>query len=129
MLVASETLAAGERTTTVSRDAEPGPFQDIPGSIWAIFLTAWGLIFATFALVFTVNPAATFVVTIAVSFAVMAFGLPTVMAAQSRCADFKCPAVVHTHTGPLSVAAAGAQIVAVPVCALIGLMAFITLAL
>lgn len=110
-------------------DPEPGPFQDIPGSIWRIFLSAWGLIFLTFALVFTVNRAATFVVTIAVLFAVMAFGLPTVMAAQARRQDVKCPNVIQTRTGPLSVAAAGAQIVAVPVCALIGLATFIALAL
>lgn len=123
-----EMLAEDDRLAP-PRDAEPGPFQDIPGSIWAIFLTAWGLIFATFALVFTVNAAASFVVTISVSFALMAFGLPTVMAAQSRCDTYRCAQLVHTHTGPLSVTAAGAQIVAVPVCALIGLIAFITLAL
>jgi hypothetical protein len=129
MLATPEILAGQARPSALASAAEPGPFQDIPGSIWAVFLTAWGLIFATFAMVFTVNPAATFVVTIAVSFAVMAFGLPSVMAAQSRCADFKCPKMRQTHTGPWSCAAAGTQIVAVPVCALIGLMAFITLAL
>ena len=129
MLATPERLAGGKRAVALVREPEPGPFQDIPGSIWAVFLTAWGLIFTTFALVFTANPAATFVVTISVSFAAMAFGLPTLMAAQSRCDGYKCPQMVQTYTGPLSVAAAGAQIVAVPVCALIGLTAFIVLAL
>lgn len=129
MSATQELPAAQARTTTIKRDPQPGPFQDIPGSIWAVFLSAWGLLFLTFALVFTVNPAATFVVTIAVGFALMAFGLPAVMAAQARCDGFKCPTVIQTRTGPLSVAAAGAQIVAVPVCALIGLAAFIMVAL
>lgn len=110
-------------------DTRPGPFQDIPRSIWAIFLSAWGLLFLIFALVFTVNPAATFVVTIAVSFAVMAFGLPTVMARQARCDGYRRGKLIQTRTGPLTVAAAGTQIAAVPVCALIGLVAFIALAL
>jgi len=108
---------------------EPGPFQDIPGAIWKLFLGAWGMIFLIFALVFTVNLEASFVVAIAVGFALMAFGLPMLMAAQSRCEGFRCPAPIRTRTGPLSIVAAGAQIVAVPVCALIGLTAFIIFAL
>ena len=129
MLATPDALAEEERRAAPPADPEPGPFQDIPRSIWAIFLSAWGLIFLIFVLVFTVNPAATFAVTIAASFAIMAFGLPTLLAAQARCPDFKCSNLVQTHTGPLTVAAAGAQIVAVPVCALIGLATFITLAL
>lgn len=124
-----------ERSSVVEPQAvrpastEPGPFQDIPPSIWKVFLAAWGMIFFTFALVFTVNLAASFVVTVAVGFAFMAFGLPIVMASQARCDGFACSRTIQTRTGPLSTFAAGAQIVAVPVCALIGLMAFIILAL
>ena len=127
MLAKPDMLA--ESRLDAPSDPQPGPFQDIPRSIWTIFLSAWGLLFLIFALVFTVNPAATFVVTIAVSFAFMAFGLPTVMARQARCDGYRCETLIQTRTGPLSVAAAGTQIVAVPVCALIGLIAFIALAL
>ena len=108
---------------------EPGPFQDIPKSIWVVFLSAWGLLFSMFVVFFTVNPEASFVITIAASFVLMAFGLPLALAAQGRCEGHKCGEFVQTHTGPLSVRAAGAQIAAVPVCALIGLSAFIMIAM
>lgn len=109
--------------------ADPGPFQDIPKGIWSIFLSAWGLLFTLFILFFTTTPAAAFVVTVAGLFGLMAFGLPAVMAAQGRCEGHKCKGIVHTRTGPLSVAAAGTQIVLIPVAAVIGLTAFIVLAL
>ena len=128
MLAIPETLAAEDRQAAPSTAAEPGPFQDIPRPIWTIFLSAWGLLFGMFVLFFTVSPASSFVVTIAALFALMAFGLPMAMAAQARCDDYKCPNIIQTHTGPLSVAAAGTQIVLVPVCAVIGLVAFIALA-
>lgn len=128
MLAIPETLAAEDRQAAPAIVAEPGPFQDIPRPIWMTFLSAWGLLFGMFVLFFTVNPASSFVVTIAALFALMAFGLPMAMAAQARCEDYKCPNIIQTHTGPLSVAAAGTQIVLVPVCAVIGLVAFIALA-
>ena len=128
MLAIPEKVAAEDRLDRESIAAEPGPFQDIPGSVWTIFLSAWGLLFGMFVLFFTVSPASSFVVTIAALFALMAFGLPMAMAAQARCDDYKCPNIIQTHTGPLSVAAAGTQIVLVPVCAVIGLIAFIALA-
>ena len=128
MLAIPETLAAEDRQAAPEIVAEPGPFQDIPRPIWTIFLSAWGLLFGMFVLFFTVSPASSFVVTIAALFALMAFGLPMAMAAQARCDDYKCPNIIQTHTGPLSVAAAGTQIVLVPVCAVFGLAAFIALA-
>ena len=128
MLAIPETLAAEDRQAAPEIVAEPGPFQDLPRPIWTIFLSAWGLLFGMFVLFFTVSPASSFVVTIAALFALMAFGLPMAMAAQARCDDYKCPNIIQTHTGPLSVAAAGTQIVLVPVCAVIGLVAFIALA-
>ena len=129
MLAIPETLAAEDRQAAPSSAPEPGPFQDIPRSIWTIFLSAWGLLFSMFVLFFTVNPAVSFVVTIAALFALMAFGLPMAMAAQARCDGYKCSNIIQTHTGPLSVTAAGTQIVLVPVCAVFGLAAFITLAM
>ena len=107
----------------------PGPFQDIPSWIWKIFLSAWGLLFVLFGLFFTVNTAASFVVTIAGLFAVMAFGLPCVMAASGRCEGHRCGPIVDTFTGPLNATAAGVQIALIPVAAVFGLCAFIALAM
>ena len=107
---------------------EPGPFQDIPKQIWMVFLSAWGVIFGMFVIFFTVNAAASFLVSIAALFAIMAFGLPAALAAQGRCEGHRCSNVIQTHTGPLSVKAAGTQIVAVPICAIVGLTAFIAFA-
>lgn len=109
--------------------AELGPFQDIPRSIWTIFLGAWGLLFFMFALFFAVDVASGFVVTIAALFAMMAFGLPSLMAAQGRREGHRCGDVIQTRTGPLSVRAAGTQIVLIPIAAVIGLTAFIALAM
>jgi hypothetical protein len=129
MLAIPEALAGEDRQAARSTAAEPGPFQDIPRPIWTIFLSAWGLLFGMFVLFFTANPAASFVVTISALFALMAFGLPMAMAAQARCDGYKCPNIIQTYTGPLSAAAAGTQIVLVPVCAAFGLIAFVALAL
>jgi hypothetical protein len=107
----------------------PGPFQDIPRGIWIMFLSAWALLFTLFILFFTATPEAAFVVTVAALFALMAFGLPMAMAAQGRCEGHECGGIVHTRTGPLSVAAAGTQIVLIPVAAVIGLSAFIVFAI
>jgi len=108
--------------------SEPGPFQDIPKQIWMVFLSAWGVIFGMFVIFFTVNAAASFVVSIAALFAMMAFGLPAALAAQGRCDGHRCGKTIQTHTGPLSITAAGTQIVAVPICAIVGLTAFIAFA-
>ena len=126
--------AVSEAGTKLARDNDPvpthpGPFQDIPKVIWSIFLSAWASLFTLFILFFTTTPAAAFVVTVAALFALMAFGLPAVMAAQGRCEGHECSGIVHTRTGPLSVAAAGTQIVLIPVAAVIGLTAFLVLAL
>ena len=113
---------------TVEVGQEPGPFQDIPRPIWIVFLSAWAVLFSMFVVFFTVNAAASFLITIAALFTIMAFGLPAALAAQGKCEAHRCGKVVHTHTGPLSIRAAGAQIAAVPICAVIGLTAFIALA-
>lgn len=128
MLAIPEKPALAEDKEQAAVAAEPGPFQDIPKPIWVVFLSAWGLLFAMFVIFFTVNAAASFVVTIAALFAMMAFGLPLALAAQGRCEGHRCGNLVHTHTGPLSTGAAGVQIAAVPICAIIGLTAFILLA-
>jgi hypothetical protein len=128
MLAIPEQHVAEEEKVAVPPPPEPGPFQDIPKPIWVVFLSAWGLLFGMFVIFFTVNARASFVVTIAALFTMMAFGLPGALAAQGRSDSYCCPKLVHTHTGPLGTFAAGAQIAAVPVCAVIGLAAFIALA-
>ena len=67
MLATPDMLAQHGETALARSAAEPGPFQDIPRSIWRIFLSAWATLFAMFILFFAVNAAAAFVVTIASS--------------------------------------------------------------
>ena len=129
MLATPEMLAQHGETRSDQSAVEPGPFQDIPGSIWRIFLSAWATLFAMFVLFFAVNAAAAFVVTISALFAIMAFGLPSLMAALGRCEGHQCGDIIQTYTGPLTVAAAGVQIALIPIAAVIGLAAFIGLAL
>ncbi len=129
MLATPEMLAQHGETRSGQSAVEPGPFQDIPRSIWRIFLSAWATLFAMFILFFAVNAAAAFVVTISALFAIMAFGLPSLMAALGRCEGHQCGDIIQTYTGPLTVAAAGVQIALIPIAAVIGLAAFIGLAL
>ena len=109
--------------------AKGGLFQDIPRWIWVTFLSAWAVLFGLFIIFFTTNAAAAFVVTIAALFGLMAFGLPMTLAAQSKCESQECGDLIHTHTCPLKVGAAAAQIVLIPIGAVIGLIAFIMLAM
>lgn len=112
---------------SVTKDV--GPFRDMPRWIWITFLSAWSIFFALLVLFFATTPPAAFAVTIAVLFGAMAFGLPMTLAAQSKCTWSECPDTIDTHTGPLDVRAAGAQIVLIPICAVIGVVAFIMFAL
>ena len=113
-----------------AHESEPeGPFQDIPRAIWAAFFSAWSVFFFLLIIFFATNAAASFVVTIVVLFALMAFGLPSILAAQAKCGRNKCGATIHTRTGPLGIWAAGAQITLVPIAAVIGLIAFIVFAM
>ena len=127
--LAATDAPTGRDRNTARLPAHPGPFQDIPQRVWIMFLSAWACLFTLFVLFFAVTPAAAFFVTIAALFALMAFGLPCAMAAQGRCEGGECKGIVHTRTGPLSVAAAATQIVLIPVAAVIGLTAFIALAM
>ena len=106
-----------------------GLFADIPGWIWRTFFIAWACVFALFVLFFATNEQAAFAITIAVLFAMMAFGLPATLAAQSRSETNEYRGRVETRSGPLSVPAAAAQILSIPFAALLGLTAFIVLAL
>lgn len=105
-----------------------GLFQDIPRSIWTIFLSGWAMFFLLMWLFFAVNPDSTFMVTVAMLFGLMAFGLPMVMAKQSKGAAAHRGDVIHTHTGPVSVRAAGVQIALIPIAIVVGILGFILFA-
>lgn len=109
-------------------EPEPGPFQDMPGWIWRAYLSAWAMLFGLFLVFFTTNTSATFMVIIASFFGAMAFGLPLALVAQkpTGCTRTK---IIDTHCGPMSAGAAAAQIVLIPVGAVLGLVAFILLAM
>jgi hypothetical protein len=118
-----------QQPTGAAAAAKIAPFGDIPRWIWAVFLSAWALLFGLFVLFLATNAEAAFAVTIAVLFACMAFGLPAALTAQSPCEKYDCGGIVDTRTGPLPVTAAATQILTIPICAVIGLIVFITLAL
>jgi len=129
MLATPEMLADRDQAALARRAVGPGPFQDIPPTIWKLYLSAWAVLFGMFILFFAVNAAAGFAVMTAALFAVMAFGLPSTLAAVGRREGHQRGAVIQTHTGPLSIAAAGVQITLTPIGAVIGLSAFILLAM
>lgn len=106
-----------------------GVFADMPRWVWTVFLSAWAALFGLFALFFAINSRAAFVIAIVIFFALMAFGLPAALASQMRCKDHECRQVIDIRTGPLSVGAAATQILLIPIAAVIGLIAFILLAL
>lgn len=120
--------AEDDREGIIGLPAAMAPFRDVPPAVWKLYLSAWAALFGLFVLFFAVNLAAAFAVTVSVLFALMAFGLPMVLSALPGDCDGECGPVIHTHTGPLSVAAAGTQIVLIPIAAVIGLCAFILLA-
>jgi hypothetical protein len=126
---ASEPLADGSPHALPVQTADIGLFEDIPAWIWPTFLSAWAIFFGLFIIFFTTDAATTFVVTITAFFATMAFGLPMTLAAQSECGNHKCNGMIPTHTGPLDVQAAGIQIALIPIGGVIGLIAYIVLAM
>lgn len=111
------------------RIAAIGLFQDIPQRIWTTYLSAWAGFFALMILFFATNAATAFVVAIATMFGLMAFGLPMAMAAQSHCDGYECVGPIDTLTGPVTAKEASVQIALVPVAAVIGMSAFIALAM
>jgi hypothetical protein len=108
--------------------ANIGLFADIPRWVWTIFLSAWAAIFGLFVLFFAADARAAFAIAIVALFGLMAFGLPAALASQARCKGHRCREIIDVRTGPLSVKAAAAQILLIPVGAVIGLTAFIALA-
>ena len=129
MLAIPEPLLDQEHDKAAAAPPDIGLFRDIPRWIWVTFLSAWAMFFGLMILFFATDAAAIFVVTIAVLFGAMAFGLPMALAAQSKCDRYDCKGVIQTHTGPLTVRSAGVQIAMTPIAAVVGLTGFIILAL
>ena len=109
------------------RSCDTGLFDDVPTSIWKVFLTAWAVVFGLFAMFFSTDRSAAFAIVISCFFVMMGFGLPIALAAQSK-RDHKPIRVVETHSGPLTAFEAGAQIASIPVAAVIALTCFILFA-
>ena len=109
--------------------ADTGLFGDIPSAIWMAFLSTWALLFGLFILFFTRDGPATLAVVTSSFFALMLLGLPAALGMQARPTSRVRSRIVVTHNGPLPVGAAAIQILLIPVASVIGVTAFILLAL
>ena len=116
------------REAPIATPSRIGAFADIPRWIWTIFLSAWATLFGLFLLFFTTTAAAKFDIAIVALFVMMAFGLPAALGAQGAANGRRPGHIVYTRTGPLPARTAAVQIAVIPVCAVIGLVAFIALA-
>jgi hypothetical protein len=124
-----EVLSDADQLTHAPRLHDADVFGDIPGWIWTAFLSSWALLFGLFLLFFaTDGPSALMVVT-ACFFALMTLGLPAAIGGHSGSESRPWPRVIVTQTGPLPTRAAATQILLIPVAGVIGLIAFIALAL
>ena len=112
---------------TPIRSCDTGLFDDIPSSIWKVFLGGWAVVFSLFALFFATDRSAALAIVISCFFVMMAFGLPIALARQSK-RDRRPTDLVHTHSGTLTPFEAGAQIASIPVAAVIALTCFILFA-
>ena len=122
-------MSSGPKPPLEPNTMNIGLFADMPRWIWIVFISAWAVVFGLFALFFAITGRAAFAIAIVGFFGLMAFGLPKAMAAQMRCRDHECRQIIQIRTGPLDVRAAATQILLIPVAAVIGLTAFIVLAL
>ena len=108
---------------------DTSPFGDIPRPIWTAFLSAWALLFGLFLLFFTTDGPATLAVVTSSFFGLMLLGLPAALGAQAKSTRRAPSQFIVTRNGPLPIGAAATQILLIPVGAVIGLAAFIVLAL
>lgn len=118
-----------DQLSTAPDGSDTGLFGDVPGPIWTAFLCSWALLFGLFIVFFAKDGPSMLAILTSSFFALMILGLPATLAAQSRSPSRPWPKVIKTGSGPLPVGAAATQILLVPVCAVIGLAAFIVLAL
>ena len=110
---------------SVVPSGNPGLFQDIPGWIWRTYLAGWTALFSLFVLFFAKDGGSAFAITIASLFALMAFGLPMTIAAQTNREGYRCEGMIQTGSGPLAARAAATQILLIPISAVIGLTVLI----
>ena len=124
-----ELLDDTDQLTNPPAEPNADPFGDIPRPIWIAFLSAWATLFALFVLFFATDGPATLAVLTACFFALMILGLPAALGAQTKRPARRWPRTVRTLNGPLPTGAAAAQILLIPIAAVIGLIGFIVLAL
>ena len=124
-----ELLDDTDQRSSAPIQPNPNPFGDIPRPIWTAFLSAWAMLFGLFVLFFATDGPAALAVLTACFFAFMILGLPAALGAQSQFPSRPWPRTIKTRSGSLPTGAAAAQILLIPVAAVIGLTAFIILAL
>ena len=129
MLLNPEVLEDAEQLTLGPATHEGSLFGDIPGPVWTAFLSAWALLFALFVMFFAKDGPSSIAILTSCFFATMILGLPAALAGQSQAASRPWPRMIVTGSGTLPVGAAAAQILLIPVGAVIGLIGFIVLAL
>ena len=118
-----------DQLTTEPLPLDTSLFGDIPRWIWIAFLSGWALLFALFLAFFTKDGPTTLAVLTATFFALMILGLPAALGAQSKFASREPQRIIHTRSGPLPVGAAATQILLIPAASVIGIAAFIVLAM
>ena len=104
-------------------------FGDIPTAIWTAFLSAWALLFGLFLVFFATDGPAAIVVVTSCLFALMLLGLPAALGAQVKSSPRARSRIIVTRNGPVPVVAAATQILLIPVASVIGVIAFVILAL
>lgn len=124
-----ELLDDADQLTSAPVPADRDPFGDIPRPIWLAFLSLWALLFGLFVLFFAKDGPAALAVLTSCFFAFMILGLPAALGAQSRAPPRPWPLRINTRSGPLPTGAAAVQILLIPAAAVLGLVAFIVLAL
>ena len=125
----AELLHDADQRAAPPAPPDMAPFADVPRAIWIAFLSAWALLFGLFVLFFTADGQAALMVVTASFFALMTLGLPAALCAQSTSTARDHRRIIDTRTGPLAIGAAATQILLIPVAAVVGLAAFILLAM
>ena len=126
---APELLHDHDQLTAEPAMADRSVFGDIPSGIWIAFLSTWALLFGLFLLFFATDGPAALAVVTSSFFAMMLLGLPTALGAQAKSTRPVRSRIVVTRNGPVPVGAAAAQILLIPVASVIGVTAFVLLAL
>jgi hypothetical protein len=126
---APELLHDEDQLTTEPAMPDRSVFGDIPSGIWIAFLSTWALLFGLFVLFFATDGPAALAVVTSSFFAMMLLGLPTALGAQAKSTKRVRSRVIVTRNGPVPIAAAATQILLIPVASVIGVTAFVLLAL